>query len=136
MGLMSIFKKKSNDNIDGLPQDFDINNQINGQLGPSHDMDFGAGQQHNPYDTGPAVNLSTMGMGSSSVSMGGIGGQSGIGAQGMNTGPAHETDMQRDMQMISLKLDAIKAELDAMSQRLRHLEMIAEKDTSKNQKWY
>jgi hypothetical protein len=77
-----------------------------------------------------------MGMNSNSSSMNSMSGAGNMGSMGMNTGSGHETDMQRDMQMISLKLDAIKAELDAMSQRLRHLEMIAEKDSGKNPKWY
>jgi hypothetical protein len=48
-----------------------------------------------------------------------------------------DSGLQQDIQVISLKLDAIKSELDAMNQRMKNLEMIAEREQSKaNKKWY
>ena len=41
----------------------------------------------------------------------------------------------KQLEIISLKLDAIKSELDAMSQRLKRLEMIADGETKKNYGW-
>ncbi|HYD02933.1 MAG TPA: hypothetical protein VEC16_01415 [Alphaproteobacteria bacterium] len=52
-----------------------------------------------------------------------------------------DSQLVKDIQMISLKLDSIKSELDAMSQRLKNLESIAEREQQmlqqpKNKKWY
>lgn len=44
-------------------------------------------------------------------------------------------DLQKDIQILSLKLDAIKSELDSMSQRVKNIEAIAEKE-QKPKKWY
>lgn len=49
-----------------------------------------------------------------------------------------DSQIQKDLQMISLKLDSIKSELDAMNQRMKNIENIAEKEQqqSKTKKWY
>ena len=41
-----------------------------------------------------------------------------------------EINIGKDLELISAKLDAIKAELDSMNQRLKRLERIAEGETS------
>ncbi|GIU69896.1 MAG: hypothetical protein KatS3mg002_1132 [Candidatus Woesearchaeota archaeon] len=46
-------------------------------------------------------------------------------------------DLQKDIQILSLKLDAIKAELDSINQRIKNIESIAEKEQSQQmKKWY
>ncbi len=46
-------------------------------------------------------------------------------------------EMSKDMQILSLKLDAIKSELDSMNQRLKNIEAIAEKEQHPAAKrWY
>ena len=52
---------------------------------------------------------------------------------------SQQPDLSRDLQMISLKLDAIKSELDAMNQRIKNVEAIAEKEQAaqgQQKKWY
>ncbi len=46
-----------------------------------------------------------------------------------------EINMGKDLEIISAKLDAIKAELDSMSQRMKRLERLAEGDTIPKDKW-
>ena len=46
-----------------------------------------------------------------------------------------EINIGKDLELISAKLDAIKAEMDSMSQRLKRLERLAEGDTGNQQKW-
>ena len=47
-----------------------------------------------------------------------------------------EINMGKDLEIISAKLDAIKAELDSMSQRLKRLERLAEGESSTSRdKW-
>ena len=46
-------------------------------------------------------------------------------------------DLQKDIQILSLKLDAIKAELDSINQRIKNIETIAEKEQiGQPKKWY
>ena len=42
----------------------------------------------------------------------------------------HGINLGKDMEIISAKLDAIKAELDSMNQRLKRMERLAEGETS------
>jgi hypothetical protein len=47
--------------------------------------------------------------------------------------------LEKDIQIISLKLDAIKSEMDSMNQRIKNIEMIAEKEqqpTTPQKRWY
>jgi len=124
MGLMDFLKKRSDDSL-GLdsstfdtkfdPGTLDFNNQAS----PNHATEFQP--EHN---LGPSVNLSTMSMNSP-----------GFGQTMQQSIP--QTSDSRELQVISLKLDAIKSEIDAMSQRLRNLELIAEKEQMKTgKKWY
>jgi len=47
-----------------------------------------------------------------------------------------EINMGKDLEIINAKLDAIKAEIDSVNQRLKRLERIAEGDTSEqSNKW-
>jgi chaperonin cofactor prefoldin len=57
--------------------------------------------------------------------------------QPMQQSIPQSNDLQKDIQLISLKLDAIKSELDAVNQRLRNIESIAEREQIKpGKKWY
>lgn len=56
------------------------------------------------------------------------------GSPGSQT--ANEINLGKDLEIISAKLDAIKAELDSVSQRLKRLERIAEGETTQyKDKW-
>ncbi|MGV8172430.1 MAG: hypothetical protein ACP5OA_07095 [Candidatus Woesearchaeota archaeon] len=123
MGLMDFLRKKS-DNSLGLdsstfdtkfdPGTLDMNN-----LSSNQGMEFQP--EHN---LNPSVNLSTMAMNNT-----------GFGQTMQQSMPS--SDIQKDLEMISLKLDAIKSELDAMNQRLKSLESIAEREQMKTgKKWY
>jgi hypothetical protein len=129
MGLMDFLRKKSSADmgLESSPIDSDImsgNNLMNDPLSsnsynPNSGTEFGS--EHNNLSS--SMNMSTMGNQAF--------GQS--GHQSFTSAP----DIQKDMQMISLKLDAIKSELDAMNQRLRNLESIAEREQMKaGKKWY
>jgi len=125
MGLMDFLKKKSDAGIgtedsslsNSFDHNFSMDNSMNSNMPQSN---FGVGYQQEQLS--PSVNLSTMnnnGFGQSSMAQ--------------PQGP----DMSKDLQMISLKLDAIKSDLDAMNQRLKNLESIAEREQIKsNKKWY
>ncbi|MFA5797634.1 MAG: hypothetical protein WC916_06410 [Candidatus Woesearchaeota archaeon] len=93
-----------------------------------------------------ATNLSSLGMQSQQASnpsfmqnashlseMGG-GGQSYAQYPPSTSGP----DIQKDLQILSLKLDAIKSELDSVNQRVATIERIALKDEQQMQqkRWY
>ena len=48
----------------------------------------------------------------------------------------NEVNINKDLEIISAKLDAIKAELDSMNQRMRKIERIAEGEpTAHRDKW-
>ena len=50
-----------------------------------------------------------------------------------------QPDIQKDMQILSLKLDAIKSELDSINQRVANIERIAENEQVKQtqpKRWY
>jgi hypothetical protein len=125
MGLMDFLKKKSDAGIGaedtGIGNSFDNNFSMDNSNHNMPQSNFGSGYQPE-QQLGPSVNLSTMNnsaFGQSSMSQ--------------SQGP----DISKDLQMISLKLDAIKSDLDAMNQRLKSLESIAEREQIKtNKKWY
>jgi hypothetical protein len=125
MGLMDFLKKKSDVGYSSEGMNFDNNfgaeaNSMNSMPQSNFGSDFQP--EHN---LSPSMNLSTM----NNTAFG----QSQNSMMPQSSGP----DISKDLQMISLKLDAIKSELDAMNQRLRSLESIAEKEQSKtNKKWY
>lgn len=123
MGFMDFLKKKNDMSagIDGI--NFDSTT-------PSTDFNMGASQQGFGADLqqqnlSPSMNMSSMG-----------GNAFGQPAMSQNI-PVAEPRIEKDLQMISLKLDAIKSELDAVNQRLKNLESIAEREQTKtNKKWY
>ena len=137
MGFFDIFKKKKDPDFGNI----DTGLGLGGNLG----LDANAGsdplsmhtdmamREHN-LDTGmgmnPAANLSNAGMGQSS-GMQGMQSYSNYGSQGGSSG------IEKDLQILSLKLDAIKSEIDSMNQRIKNIEMIAEKEQNPQQKrWY
>jgi hypothetical protein len=117
MGFMDFLKKKSDSGLGSEASSFDLGKMEADSMTPATPgMDFG----QNPNMSNPTDYSS---MNSSSF------GQSSMQPQGQ--------DMSRDIQMISLKLDSIKSELDAINQRLKSLEQIAEREQSKTtKKWY
>ena len=124
MGLMDFLKKRNESGMGSDSLNMDTSPSIDSRTPPSnYGMDFS--QQESNLN--PSMNLSTMN--------GGGFGQSSM-QQSFSQVPQNN-DMQKDLQMISLKLDAIKSEIDAMNQRLKNLESIAEREQMKtNKKWY
>lgn len=127
MGLMDFLKKKSDAGIGaeetGIGNSFDNSFSMDSNLNSASQANLGQGYQQEQLN--PSINLSTMGNNAF--------GQSSLSQMPQSQGP----DISKDIQMISLKLDAIKSELDAMNQRLKSLESIAEREQIKtNKKWY
>lgn len=122
MGFMDFLKKRNDisTGTEGLNFDSTPTTDLNSGLQqPGFGMDF---QQQSSL--------------SPSMSMSGMSGNT-FGQSGMHQGMQPESGVEKDLQMISLKLDAIKSELDAMNQRMKNLEMIAEREQSKTaKKWY
>jgi len=122
MGFMDFLKKKSDSGLGSEASSFDIGNSDYDKMSatPSLGKDYGS----EAGSMGPSADFS--GMSGNSF------GQSSM-QQSMSQGP----DISKDIQMISLKLDAIKSELDAINQRLKSLESIAEREQIKStKKWY
>ncbi len=124
MGLKDLFKRKDPElDIDatlGLNSPSDIGSGLSRDFGNPNQMNQGMG---NDFSQGfheqmqPSVNLSS---------------QQFQPVQQMQGG-----DLQKDIQILSLKLDAIKAELDSMNQRIKNIEAIAEKEQAPQpKKWY
>ena len=114
-----MFKKKDplldNPDFSSLPTGAGNPNPGMGGMDNAQMNEYGMPPAHAPnYDF--ATNLSTMGM------------------QSMQSN-APQQGMDKDLQIISLKLDAIKSELDNLNQRMKNLEMIAEKE-QQPKKWY
>ncbi len=131
MGLMDFLRKKSDSGMGLESSGMDSDplasvNAMNNMNNPSFNMNSGMEFQQdnsNINNLNPSMSMSSMG-GSSF-------------GQPMQQSMAPPQDMQKDLQMISLKLDAIKSELDAMNQRMRNLEAIAEREQIKTgKKWY
>jgi len=118
MGLGNIFRRKKEEdilNMDLAPTSPGMGQEHNSMNDPMMSSSFGQGS--NPMDS---VNLSNMNMQSSN---------SGFQPGGQ--------DLQKDIQILSLKLDSIKSELDAINQRIKNIESIAEKEqVQPRQKWY
>jgi hypothetical protein len=136
MGILGkIFGKKKDDLGLGDIGNIDANPDFNQPLGSP---DGGYGQQ--PMDYG-----SDYGNAGAGAQPGGFSPES-IGfervPQGAQPYPMQqqqsigEITIGKDLELISAKLDAIKAEIDAMSQRLKRLERIAEGENSnQGNKW-
>jgi len=128
MGFMDFLKKKSDSGLGADASSFDIgkmdtDSMTMNQTQPTPGMDFGQSHNLNPSSMDYSMNNSSNSFGQSSMMQ-----------QSMPQGQ----DISKDIQMISLKLDAIKSELDAINQRLRSLESIAEREQIKTttKKWY
>jgi len=127
MGFKDFFKKKDSDlDIDaslGLGPNADIGSGLGGDFSnPGSGMNQGMG---NDFNSGfhdqlqPSMNLSSQQFQPVQQSQGSGG------------------DLQKDIQILSLKLDAIKAELDSINQRIKNIETIAEKEqVAQPKKWY
>jgi hypothetical protein len=120
MGIMDMFKKKDPgldiDSSLGLDSGTDFGNPVMNSLNQSPGNDFNQGF-HDQLQ--PSINLSS---------------QQFQPAQQMQSSGG---DLQKDIQILSLKLDAIKAELDSMNQRIKNIETIAEKEqVQQPKKWY
>lgn len=124
MGLIDFFRKKEpeldiNANL-GLNSNSDISSGLGNDFGnpssmnPALGNDFGQGFHE---QMAPSVNLSS---------------QQFQPAQQMSG-----VDIAKDIQIISLKLDAIKTEIDSMNQRIKNIEAIAEREqVQQPKKWY
>lgn len=117
MGIKDFFRKKepeldlgSNLGLD-TSSDFGLGKEKN--FGNEQGMDFNQGMQNEQFQ--PAVNLST---------------------QQFQPAQSQGPDVQKDLQILSLKLDAIKSELDTINQRIKNIETIAEKEQQQTKKWY
>lgn len=125
MGILGrIFGRKKDDlGIDEMANSFGANPNFNQPLG-SPDGSYGEPMDYgNPGAGGPAGGFSPEQMGFERVPAGAQPYQ----AQQQSFG---DITLGKDLELISAKLDAIKAELDSMSQRLKRLERIAEGENS------
>lgn len=142
MGIMDFFKKKEEpiDNFSGLDHGLGNNPNPLDNLG---NFDQGLGQnfennglgQDNHSKFEPSNNLSTMSnLNSSNFS------QIQNVQQNQPQSMPMSNDIAKDLQILSLKLDAIKSELDSVNQRIQNIERIAQKDEQQMQqqqkRWY
>lgn len=124
MGLMDFLRKKSDTSmgLESSGMDSDPLASPN-PMNPSFNMNSGMDFQPEHSSLNPSMSMANM--------------NGSAFGQPMQQSMAPAPDLQKDIQVISLKLDAIKSELDAMSQRLRNLESIAEREQVKtSKKWY
>lgn len=143
MGILDFFKKKEEpiDNFSGFDSNLGNSNNPLDNLG---NFDHGLDQNFDSHtnqipDTHPKFessnNLSTMNnLNSNSSSFSQM--QNVQQNQSMPAG----NDLNKDLQILSLKLDAIKSELDSVNQRVQNIERIALKDEQQMQqqqkRWY
>ena len=134
VGFFDIFRRKKEEPQIGIDTNFDPGS--NPMMHNNPDMNDPLGLQNQSYNPGlesrdsmGAVNLSTMGMASMNA-------QSNLQAfQGQSAG----SGIDKDLQILSLKLDAIKAEIDSINQRVKNIENIAEREqqtASQQKRWY
>ncbi len=125
MGLMDFLKKKSDSGIGSETFNFDSMPQTDPMINlPPQQQGFGMDTMQQQSNLSPSMTMSSMN-------------NNAFGQTPMQQMPQQDSHSDRDFQMISLKLDAIKSELDAVSQRLKNLESIAEREQSKTaKKWY
>ena len=131
MGIFNFWKKNEEPEIGADKSALDLGLDTNPMdpLGQSHnDMDSLSKSSNMMNDYG-SVNLSTMGMNS-------MNNQS---FQQPFNQPQGNQGIEKDIQILSLKLDAIKSEMDSINQRIKNIESIAEKEqqtTSTQKRWY
>ena len=126
MGLMDFLKKKNDAGIGGDGLNLDANRLTSDHTGIPPSNFSGEYQFDQHEQLSPSMSMSSMNGGN-------------FGQQSMHQPMQQESNMEKDVQMISLKLDAIKSELDAINQRLRSLESIAEREQARTispKKWY
>jgi len=118
---MDFLRKKSDSGLGSDASSFDIGKMEADTMNPgtTPGMDFGKEHSMNPPMDYSSMNSNP------------------YGQSPMQQSAPQGQDLSRDIQMISLKLDAIKSEMDAINQRLKNLESIAEREQSKTtKKWY
>jgi hypothetical protein len=115
MGLGDLFRRKKEEDV--------LNTELSPTT-PGMNLDQG---MNDPLNSGNSFNPSMDSMNSANLSNMGM----------VNQGFQQGNDLQKDIQIISLKLDSIKSELDAMNQRIKNIEAIAQKEQGgQRQKWY
>ncbi len=147
MGILDFFKKRNPEPV-APDLNLDMNAGLPGMpnldpgLGPEfdqHPADLSGGTNPSSMNMQSATNLSSMGFQSGSqqtaAMMGVAGGTQPTYASYPQQPPA---DLQKDLQILSLKLDAIKSQLDSVNQRVSTIERIALKDEQQMQqkRWY
>ncbi|MBN2052801.1 hypothetical protein JW756_04830 [Candidatus Woesearchaeota archaeon] len=145
MGLLDRLRGKKSDELglDNLGPDLGSMPDMNAPLGspdpnfgmPPPDMQqpMGGPMPMDMQQQGPPGNFSPESMGFERVQQNGLQGSQGYPQPQQNL---NEINMGKDLEIISAKLDAIKAELDSMSQRMKRLERMAEGEGSSfKDKW-
>jgi hypothetical protein len=130
MGIMDFLKKKEEIPFD-QSSSFNSNDMNSNMITPDTTGIPSSNIDTSSYHTDQSLNSSSSMSGMNSGNFN----QSFSPSQSQASPPQ---DIGRDLQVISLKLDAIKAELDAMNQRMKNLEGIAEREQTHAQqkKWY
>ena len=120
MALRDIFRKKEKEPVQ---ESMDFGSHLGNFSADTTGVPSSLTQEYGNESLAPSVNMSNMSMNA-------------FGQQPQTSN--NNQDIAKDLQMISLKLDAIKSEIDSVNQRLKSLEMIAEREDqrSKNRKWY
>jgi hypothetical protein len=138
MGILDIFKKRQDDSL-GLTDNLGLNTGADAGLnvgeqyqleGLGNPTNSGLGQQQGPSNFNMLSNMNNGTRESSAL---------GAGMNAQQYAPQPQLDIGKELQILSLKLDAIKSELDAMGQRVHNIEMIAEKEQAKQgqqKRWY
>jgi hypothetical protein len=132
MGVFDLFKKKEDPLLEG---NFDLNAGLG--LGEHNDVgDQGLSQSEPEQHQGMSSNAS---MNPSTVNLSTMGFSSMNNMQSQQYAQAQSPGFEKDLQIISLKLDAIKSEIDSINQRVKNIENIAEKEqqsTQQQKRWY
>lgn len=118
MGIFNLFKKKE----EPINYDVDLNTNLNTNFSNESINNTKSNTSSGFQDYShlePSINLSQS------------------PAQFSNQNIIQNDTLQKDIQILSLKLDAIKAELDNINQRIKNIEAIAEKEQmQQNKRWY
>jgi len=131
MGILGRFlgKKRDDLGLDNLGHDLGSSPGLNEPLG-SPDMGYGSPMGMPPSSQPNQQGFSPEALGFERVSST----TPSYGSPSSQT--VNEINLGKDLEIISAKLDAIKAELDSVSQRLKRLERIAEGETAQyKDKW-
>jgi hypothetical protein len=128
--LGKIFGRKKDDLGLGELGNLDSNPNFNQPLGSPDGGNYGEPVDYgNPGAGGPPGGFSPEQMGFERV-------PAGAQSYPMQQQSIGDITLGKDLELISAKLDAIKAEIDSMSQRLKRLERIAEgENSSSSNKW-